>query len=84
MTVLQVSVKNVPVVHAKINAMQNPVKNAVPMETVFHCASLQTAIVQVIPAMSVTVVRSVKIKNVYQNVILIIVYTVLGEKEMNK
>ena len=34
MTVLQVSVKNVPVVHAKINAMQNPVKNAVPMETV--------------------------------------------------
>ena len=34
MTVLQVSVKNVPVVHAKINAMQNPVKNAVPVETV--------------------------------------------------
>ena len=34
MTVIRLRVKNVPQVHAKINALQNPVKNAVPMETV--------------------------------------------------
>jgi len=34
MTVIRLRVKNVPPVHAKINALQNPVKNAVPMENV--------------------------------------------------
>ena len=51
----------------------------------FHCACLQTAIVKVIPAISVIIgVKNVKIKNVYQNVIINNVYVVLGHREMKK
>lgn len=51
----------------------------------FHCASLQTAIVKGIPAIGVMIgVKYVKIKNVYQNVILNNVYIVFQQEIIQK